>query len=56
MLSKWTLSALLTLSSVTSLATDKIVLYTDRPTARLQPAADKFSAETGVQVEIVEKA
>lgn len=40
----------------TAQATEKIVLYTDRPTARLQPAADKFFAETGVQVEIVEKA
>lgn len=56
MLSKGIVSALLTLSSVTALATDKIVLYTDRPTARLQPAADQFFAKTGVQVEIVEKA
>lgn len=54
--SKGIFAGLLMLMTVTSQASDKIVLYTDRPTARLQPAADKFFQETGVVVEIVEKA
>lgn len=48
--------ALVTSAFLTSAnAAEKIVLYTDRPTARLQPAADKFFKETGVLVEIIEK-
>lgn len=31
-----------------------VVLYTDRPTARIQPAAQEFEARTGQKVQIVE--
>lgn len=37
-----------------SVAQADLTLYTDRPTARLQPAADAFHARTGQKVNIVE--
>ena len=35
---------------------ETLTIYTDRPTARVQPIADQFKAQTGVDVVIVEKA
>lgn len=46
---------LLTVSTVAAQA-ETLTIYTDRPTARLQPLADQFKAEKGVDVVIVEKA
>lgn len=40
----------------TQAALADLVLYTDRPTARLQPIADQFTAATGEKVQIVEMA
>lgn len=40
----------------TQLAHADLILYTDRPTARLQPIADEFTSQTGEKVQIIEMA
>ncbi|MBV2168674.1 MAG: extracellular solute-binding protein [Bdellovibrio sp.] len=45
---------LLTVSAVAAHA-ETLTIYTDRPTARLQPLADQFKAQTGTEIIIVEK-
>lgn len=52
---KLLIAALVALSAVTASA-ETLTIYTDRPTARVQPIADQFKAQTGVEVVIVEKA
>lgn len=44
------------LTLITNLAMADLTIYTDRPTARLQPIAEQFTKNTGVQVQIVEAA
>jgi len=46
---------LLTVSALGAHA-ETLTIYTDRPTARLQPIVDQFKAEKGVDVVVVEKA
>lgn len=46
---------LLTVSAVAAQA-ETLTIYTDRPTARLQPIVDQFKAEKGIDVVVVEKA
>ncbi len=46
---------LLSVLSTTAFA-ETLTIYTDRPTARVQPIADQFKAQTGVDVVIIEKA
>ncbi|WP_374077982.1 extracellular solute-binding protein [Bdellovibrio bacteriovorus] len=45
---------LLTVSAVAAQA-ETLTIYTDRPTARLQPIVDQFKADKGVEVVVVEK-
>lgn len=52
---KLLIAAIVALSAVTASA-ETLTIYTDRPTARVQPIADQFKAQTGVDVVIVEKA
>ncbi|MEK2644392.1 extracellular solute-binding protein [Bdellovibrio sp. BCCA] len=52
---KLLVALLLTVSALAAQA-ETLTIYTDRPTARLQPLADQFKAEKGVDVVIVEKA
>lgn len=46
---------LLSILSTTVFA-ETLTIYTDRPTARVQPIADQFKAQTGIDVIIIEKA
>ncbi|WP_374001341.1 extracellular solute-binding protein [Bdellovibrio bacteriovorus] len=48
-------AAIVSLTAVVASA-ETLTIYTDRPTARVQPIADQFKAQTGVDVVIVEKA
>lgn len=48
------LSVLMTALLVSATAMADVVLYTDRPTSRLLPAAQEFEARTGEKVQIVE--
>ncbi len=41
---------------VSQIANADLVIYTDRPTARLQPIADQFTDQTGEKIQIVELA
>ncbi len=49
------IAALVALSAVAASA-ETLTIYTDRPTARVQPIADQFKTQTGVDVVIIEKA
>ncbi|MEN0059786.1 MAG: extracellular solute-binding protein [Bdellovibrio sp.] len=42
--------------SALTVQAETLTIYTDRPTARIQPLADQFKAEKGVDVVIIEKA
>lgn len=50
------LITLATVFSLQALAQKNLQLYTDRPTARLQPIADQFFQKTGIKVQITELA
>lgn len=50
------LITLATVFSLQVLAQKNLQLYTDRPTARLQPIADQFFQKTGIKVQITELA
>jgi iron(III) transport system substrate-binding protein len=47
-------AALLTVVLISNVAKAELTIYTDRPTARVQPVADEFAQMTGEQVVIVE--
>ena len=51
---KLLLASMVVLAGLSAKA-ETLTIYTDRPTERLQPLADKFKAEKGVEVVIVEK-
>lgn len=51
---KRTLFSVLALSLLTASAQAEITVYSDRPTSRLQPAIDKFTAQTGETVKVLE--
>lgn len=47
---------MMALTLISSLALADLTIYTDRPTANLRPIADKFTKNTGINVQIVEAA
>lgn len=50
------IAAFLLTATATGASAETLTIYTDRPTARVQPIADQFKSQTGVDVAIVEKA